>query len=255
MIDRQLKEYGIDVRYETELKSIEGNDELGVQRVVTNHDEEIQCEFVGITVGVKPNIDFISGSGIDINIGILVDRFLETSIPGIYAIGDCAEIRSPDEGRRAIEPVWYTGSIMGRTVAANICGDQTEYHPGTWYNSAKFFDIEYQVYGNIPPIVPDHLETIYWEHPDGKKSIRLNWEKDTGIIIGFNLMGIRYRQEVCEHWIREQAHIHQVLEQLSLANFDPEFERRYESRVVDTYNRKFNQNVSLKKKKSFSISA
>lgn len=231
MVNRHLQEYGIDLRLSTELDSIidDGSGQVGA--VLTKSGEQIECGFVGLTAGVSPNIAFLEHSGIEINRGVLVDQFLQTNIPDIYAVGDCAEIRLPQLGRKAIEPVWYTGRIMGETLAYTVCGDPTPYDPGIWFNSAKFFDIEYQIYGQVPPNMPGDLATIYWEHPQGKKSIRLVYERATRAVVGFNLMGVRFRQEVCEQWIAAKAPIDQVVVDLKKANFDPEFYRRYEKEV------------------------
>ena len=250
MINRHIREHGIDLRLNTELKEITGDAAGKVSEVFTNHGDRIACQFAGLTVGVSPNIDFLQESGIKLNRGVLVNEWLETSEKDIYAIGDCAELQQPDSGRRAIEAVWYTGRMMGQTVAQTICGVKTAYKPGIWFNSAKFFDIEYQVYGDVPAVLPAHLETLYWEHPEGRKSVRINFEKNGGAVTGFNLMGVRYRQEVCEKWIKERTPISQVLENLSLANFDPEFFRQYEPDIVDQYNRQNNINIRLSSKRS-----
>ena len=55
-------------------------------------------------------------------------------------------------------------------------------------------------------------------------------------MLGFNLLGIRYHQDVCERWILERRSIDYVLQHLRQANFDPEFHRRYEHAVVQAYN-------------------
>lgn len=231
MVNRHLREHGIDLRLSTELESIidDGTGQVGA--VLTKSGERIECGFVGLTAGVSPNIAFLENSGIEINRGILVDQFLQTNLPDIYAAGDCAEVRMPQAGRKAIEPVWYTGRIMGETLAYTVCGDPTPYDPGIWFNSAKFFDIEYQIYGQVPANMPDELATIYWEHPQGKKSIRLVYERASHAVVGFNLMGVRFRQEVCEQWIAAKTPIDQVVVDLKKANFDPEFYRRYEKEV------------------------
>jgi len=83
-----------------------------------------------------------------------------------------------------------------------------------------------------------------------KKSIRVVFDKQSGKTEGFNLMGIRYRQDVCEKWIRIGAPVEAVLEQLGLANFDPEFFDQYETDLVDIYNRQFGKNIRLKQKRS-----
>ena len=182
--------------------------------------------------------------------GVKVNEYLETNIPGVYAIGDCAELTTPAPGRRPIEAIWYTGRMMGETVAYHICEKPVPYNPGIWFNSAKFLDIEYQVYGDVPSKLKDHQESIYWAHEDGTKSIRLVYHQENRTIEGFNLLGIRYRHEVCERWIQEKTTMESVLSNLSLANFDPEFFKMYEQQIVDLYNQQTGSNLKLKSKRS-----
>jgi NADPH-dependent 2,4-dienoyl-CoA reductase/sulfur reductase-like enzyme len=257
MINRHLREHGIDLRLETELKEAWGDRNTNrVKAAVTNRGEKIECGFVGLTVGVRPNVDFLHFSGIELGKGVLVNEYLQTNLPDIFAAGDCAELRNPPPGRRPIEAVWYVGRMMGETAARNIAAPLaspasrlTPYAPGVWFNSAKFFDIEYQVYGDIRPQLPDNQETLYWEHPGGRHSIRINWDKNTGAVAGFNLMGIRYRHEVCEKWIQEKRNIEDVLQNLSIANFDPEFFHQYEREVLAVYAQKTGREVVLKRKR------
>ena len=249
MINRHIEEHGIDLRLSTELKEIWGEKGGRVKMVLTNKGEKIHCQFVGLTVGVSPNIDFLRFGEIELAKGILVNDFLETSVPDVYAIGDCAQLRQPMEGRRPIEAVWYVGRMMGETVAHTICGNETKYNPGIWFNSAKFFDIEYQVYGTVLAKAPEHHASIYWEHPAGRNSIRIVYDKNNNAVIGFNLMGVRYRHEVCEKWIQEKTHIEEVLQNLGIANFDPEFYKEYEEEVINIYNRQTGNNLQLKKKR------
>jgi NADPH-dependent 2,4-dienoyl-CoA reductase/sulfur reductase-like enzyme len=266
MINREIVRNGIDLRLATELDAIfDENNDGKVDALQIKNGEKLSCQFVGLTVGVSPNIDFLkntplptsSGSAISINRGIKVNNYLETNQLGVYAIGDCAELETPQAGRRPIEAIWYTGKMMGETVAYNIVGKKVKYNPGIWFNSAKFFDIEYQVYGDIRAEKPQEHETIYWEHSDGKRAIRINFDKNTDGtsrenregVVGFNLMGIRYRHEVCEKWLREKTPIETVLQNLGLANFDPEFYKEYEQEVVDIYNQKFQKNLQLRTKR------
>ncbi len=253
MINRHIIANGIDLRLREELQEIKGKDGKVSSMICKNSGEEIECEFVGLTVGVSPNFEFINSSGISTNRGIIVNEYLQTSADSIYAIGDCAELSQPVSGRRPIEAVWYTGRMMGKTVAQTICNEATKYNPGIWFNSAKFFDIEYQVYGDIPAKTPEHITSLYWQHPTENKAIRINYETLTGIVTGFNLMGIRYRHLVCEKWIAERTNIETVIEHLSLANFDPEFFDEYERAFVDLYNQKNNKSIHLKTKRDLGM--
>ena len=253
MINKHILDNGIDLWLNEELLEIRGKNDKVTSIVCKNSGEEITCEFVGLTVGVSPNIDFVKSSDIAINRGIIVEEYLQTSVEDIYALGDCVELSNPNQGRRAIEAVWYTGRMMGKTVAKTICDEPTKYNPGIWFNSAKFFDIEYQVYGDIPAKTPDNITSLYWQHPTENKAIRINFETSTGAVTGFNLMGIRYRHAVCEKWIADKTDIETVIKNLSLANFDPEFFDQYESEFVKMYNQKTGKSLTLKSKRKLSM--
>ncbi len=250
MVNRHIREHGIDLRLESELNEVlDDNNDGKVDAILMKNGEKIACGFVGLTVGVSPNVDFVKNTALKINKGIVVNEYLETNMPDVYAIGDCAEIETPQSGRRPIEAIWYTGRMMGETVAYNILNKKVKYNPGIWFNSAKFLDIEYQVYGDIRAQLADNQATIYWEHADGKKGIRITYDKNEGNVVGFNLMGVRYRHEVCEKWIKDKTPIETVLRDLGLANFDPEFYKEYENEVVQIFNRQTGKNLQLKTKR------
>lgn len=253
MINKHILDNGIDLRLNEELQEIKGQNGKVSSMICKNSGKEIACEFVGLTVGVSPNIDFLKPSGITINRGIVVDEYLETSAKDVYALGDCVELSNPNPGRRPIEAVWYTGRMMGKTVAQTICDNPTKYDPGIWFNSAKFFDIEYQVYGDIPAKNPDNITSLYWQHPTENKAIRINYDNTTYVVTGFNLMGIRYRHAVCEKWIGEKTNIETVIENLSLANFDPEFFEEYENAFINMYNQKNGKSLKLKAKRKLNM--
>ncbi len=254
MINRHILEHGIDLRLQTELDHIiDENNDGKLDAIQVKNGEKLPCQFVGLTVGVSPNVDFLKNTPLSINRGIKVNNYLETNQLDVYAIGDCVELETPQPGRRPIEAIWYTGKMMGETVAYSIVGKKVQYNPDIWFNSAKFFDIEYQVYGDIRAMKPDEHETIYWEHADGKHAIRINFDKNTEGVVGFNLMGVRYRHEVCEKWIKEGSKVEMVLQNLGLANFDPEFYKEYEQEVVNIYNQKFNKSLQLKTKRGLNM--
>jgi len=250
MVTRHIIANGIDLRLETELKEIVDDGSGKACAVITNKGDRIDCGYVGLTAGVHPNINCLKGSEIEMDKGILVNQKLETNIPDVYAIGDCAQQREPLPGRRPVEAIWYTGRMMGETVAHTICSKPTDYDPGLWFNSAKFFEIEYQIYGTVMAKAPEDHAQLYWEHPDGDKAIRLVYDKNDNNLLGFHLMGVRYRHEVCEKWIKEKTSIETVLSDLSLANFDPEFYQMYEADLLNLYNHQSGKQLTLKKKRN-----
>ena len=248
MINRHIREHHVDLRLSTELKEILPDENGRARAVVTGTGEEIACQFVGLTAGVSPNIGFLEGSGIETNRGILVDPFLETNVKDVYALGDCAEFKEPNGERRPIEQVWYTGRMMGEALAETICNQPTRYNPGHWFNSAKFFDIEYQTYGWVWAKPKESENDFYWEHPEGKICLRLRWDKATGKLLGVNNFGFRLRHHAFDKWFKEERTVHYVLEHLRDANFDPEFYKQHEQHIVDQFNTENDSNISLKKK-------
>lgn len=251
MINRHILENHIDLRLGVNLKEIK-SDENGqcCSVVIAETGEEIECDVVGLTAGVSPNIDFIKGSEIETNRGVLVNRFLETSVKDVYAIGDCAEQREAIGNRRPIEAVWYTGRMMGETLAQTLCDNKIEYKPGHWFNSAKFFDIEYQTYGWVfsERNKKDNESHFHWMHKDDHMCITIAYDKDSKKFLGINTFGIRMRHEIFDKWLTEERDVHHVLEYLADANFDPEFYKAHEKEIVAKFNAENNTNIQPKKK-------
>ena len=235
LIGNHLHKHGITLKFNTELKEIQSIDQLSVHSVVTKQNETIDCQFLGITTGVKPNINFLKNSSIEIEKGILVNEFLETNVPDIFAAGDCAQFRFAKTGEAPIEQLWYTGKMQGETLANTICGNKTTYDRGIWFNSAKFFDLEFQTYGKVLPEITHEQESFYWAHENGKISFRANYNKSDRSIIGFNFIGIRFRQVIAEQWIREQKEIEYVIDNLKQGWFDPEFSDAHDKKIAKSF--------------------
>jgi len=250
MLNEHILEHHIDLRLSTNLVEIISDENGRAKAVTTDKGDTIECNFVGLTAGVSPNIDFLKESGIDLGRGVKVNRFLETNIEDIYAIGDCAEQHESIGNRRPIEAVWYTGRMMGETVAQSISGNRIEYKPGFWFNSAKFLDVEYQTYGWVfsEKIKKDYEKHFHWRHPKEKICITVAYHAETKEFLGINTFGIRMRHEIFNRWMTENRNVDYVMEFLRDANFDPEFYVQYESDIVSKFNSELGTSIVPKKK-------
>ena len=235
MIAEHIKSHGIDLRTETELDKIIPDENGRVKAIMTKSGEQIDCQLVGLCAGVRPNIDFLKDSGLASNKGILVNSYLETDIPNVYAIGDCAEQQEAIGQRKPVEAVWYTGRMMGETLALTLTGKKSRYNPGNWFNSAKFFDIEYQTYGWVWPKPKENEQHFHWQHKDGTKAITISFDRYTNQFLGINTFGIRMRHKVLDRWLTEKRKINYVLANLKQANFDPEFYNRHEATIFKSF--------------------
>ena len=120
----------------------------------------------------------VKSSKVETGRGILVNDYLETNVPDVYAAGDCVEFKEREPGRFRFEQLWYTGRMHGEAIAQTICGKRTKYERGVWFNSAKFLDIEYQTYGFVAAKLREGETNFYWEHKSGKKAVRFVYKND-----------------------------------------------------------------------------
>ena len=144
LVGKHIAEHHINLLTETEMKEIVSDENGRVKSIITVKGEEIACQFVGLTAGVSPNVDFLKNTELNIDRGVLVNEYMETNLPDVYALGDCAQFINPKEKHPPVEQLWYTAKMQGKGLAKTICGEKTIYNRGIWFNSAKFLDIEYQ---------------------------------------------------------------------------------------------------------------
>lgn len=251
LVGQHIEKHGIKVLYETGLKEIIGDSNGDVQSVITTKGDTIKSPVIGITTGVTPNINFLVNSGIEADKGILVNKYFETNVTDIYAIGDCAQFREAVNGRKTIEQVWYTGRMHGETLAQTIGGAKTAYNPGPWFNSAKFLDLEYQTYGTVLSQLKDGEVFFDWKHPKKEIAFTAVYNALSKQFIGVNTFGLKLRHEYLDKWLQDAVTIDFVLSNLTTAIFDKEFSINYAAEIVRDYNQKTGALVQLKSKKSF----
>ena len=232
LIEYQIRKHGVKLYFNTEVKAFEGNEKNELVGIETSNNERILSQYAAITIGVKPNLSF-ELEGLDINKGIKVDEYLQTNIADVFAVGDCAELASPANGRRAIEAVWYTARQMGETLGKTLAGNKTRYEQGNWFNSAKFFDLEYQTYGLVPAVCGANESDFYFEK-DGKL-IRIVYAQDSRLFLGINTWGIRLRHDFFEKILNQKRPIDFVIDKIEFAFFDPEFYPTYGKEIKSTF--------------------
>lgn len=246
VVEAELRRHHIALQLNTELKAIEGDSSGRVCAITSGAGERLPAQLVGLTAGVSPNLELAAQiPGLQTKRGVRVDRWLRTSCHSVFAAGDCAELLGED-GAGRVEQLWYTGRMQGE-AAANSIGwmllrdvafqsldrQASAYERGIWFNSAKFFQIEYQTYGFVPNN-PEPTRSHVWTSADHRRLIRLCWD-ESGAISGFNFLGLRYRQEICVDWIKNRRAASAVAAELHKANFDPEFSARFEGEFLQSF--------------------
>lgn len=120
---------GVDVHTSTRVLGIEtGRDGSTRFRLACEPVDDIDADLVVVAAGVKPATGYLEGSGIEIGQGVVVNDFLESSVPGIYAAGDTCEGMDWGTGQRAVHAIQPVAAETGRTAALNMCGQPTRHH-------------------------------------------------------------------------------------------------------------------------------
>ena len=115
LLQRDLERSGITVLTKAQTEAIVGNNH--VKAVQLADGRELAADLVVFAVGVRPNIDLARAAGLDVNRGIIVDDFMATSEPGIFAVGECIEHHGQTFG--LVGPLWE----QARVCAGALCGD------------------------------------------------------------------------------------------------------------------------------------
>lgn len=135
LLQRDLERSGVTVLTKAHTEAIVG--EARAQAVQLADGRELPADLVVFAVGVRPNIDLARAAGLDVNRGIVVDDFMATSEPGIFAVGECVEHRGETFG--LVAPLWD----QARVCAAVLCGGRPEpYVAPAPYTSLKVTGID-----------------------------------------------------------------------------------------------------------------
>ncbi len=122
-----------------EQKAVEFTSKSGLATSVkTDKGEQIFGDLFGVGIGIKLNTDFLENSGLKIDRGILVNEFLETSVPDVYAAGDVAEFNDLVLGGRHLTGHIESAQFQGRTAGRNMAGAHEAFSQVTAYDTEIF---------------------------------------------------------------------------------------------------------------------
>ncbi len=143
--EAEHRAHGVDIRLETGLEAIEGEERVTGVRLAGG--DVIACEIVIAGIGIVPSVGPLIAAGAAGANGVEVDPFCRTSLPDVYAIGDCAAHASPYAGGAVIrlESV-QNANDMANTAAKAICGDPQAYEAVPWFWSNQY-DLRLQTVG------------------------------------------------------------------------------------------------------------
>jgi NAD(P)H-nitrite reductase large subunit len=122
-----------------------------VERVHLDDGEWIDADLVVVGKGIQPNVEWLAGSGVRVGRGIATDLCGRTSVPGIFAAGDCAETTDPLTGQPSISGIWPVAYETGRAAGSAAVGVERPSGGALRMNASRFFEVPVISIGEVRP--------------------------------------------------------------------------------------------------------
>ncbi len=116
--------------------------------------ERFSADTVVVCIGIRPNVGFLKGSGLEIGRAVRVERKQQTNIPGIYAAGDCCEGFEMQSGTYKHVGVWANAQNQGRVAGINMAGGNEEFSSNLLLNLAHYLHVDFLSIGDITTCCP-----------------------------------------------------------------------------------------------------
>ena len=140
---------GVDVRTGRDAVEVVGSGR--VEGVQMDNGELLAADLVLVAKGIVPNVEWLRPSGLRIGRGISVDLSGRTSVPGIFAAGDCAEAPDPLTGRLSLSGIWPVAYEMGRAAGSTAVGIERASAGALRMNASRFFGESIISVGEVRP--------------------------------------------------------------------------------------------------------
>jgi NAD(P)H-nitrite reductase large subunit len=193
------------------------DDPTKVGGVVMTDNTEIPCDLVIVAIGVVPRTELVKDTPLKISRGIMVDRFMRTSIPDVFACGDVAEAYDFLIDKNRLLPLWPLAYLGGRVAGLNMTGKKIEYEGGTIMSSLKYFELPIIAVGDINPqnmIGYDELVELKPEKTIYKKILLKN-----NIIVGFIFLGEIEKAGILFRLLKNHVDVSEIKDNLLSEDF------------------------------------
>ena len=189
LMQRHLESHGINFYLNDSAARFEEN------KAFLKSGAEVDFDILVLAVGVRANISLVREAGGEVNRGILVDEQMQTSLPGIFAAGDCTESLDISSQEKKVMAILPNANMQGQTAGTNMAGKKAAFDKGIPMNSIGFFGLHAMTAGS-------YEGELYEEKTEN--SIKRLYVKDD-LLKGFILIGCDERAGIYTSLIREQV--------------------------------------------------
>jgi NADPH-dependent 2,4-dienoyl-CoA reductase/sulfur reductase-like enzyme len=148
IVEHRLQDEGVTIHHHTELAEI--LEKRGRVAGVRAKDGRLfKCDLVAIAIGIRPRKELAEVSGLEADRGIVVNEYLQTSDPDIYAAGDVAQVFDPFTGKSVLDSLWGPAREQGTTAGLNMCGLRQPYYKLVPFNVTRLANLTTTIIGLV----------------------------------------------------------------------------------------------------------
>jgi NADPH-dependent 2,4-dienoyl-CoA reductase/sulfur reductase-like enzyme len=185
MIKDWCEKQGVRVFTGTRVETIETHAPL---RVRLSNGQQLECDLVISATGVKPNIGFLEQSGVKCLLGVLTDEHMQTTVPGVYAAGDCAEAFDKVSGKTIVSAIQPNAAEQARVAGLNMVGQRAELRGVTQINVLDTLGLISTSFGDWQGVPGgEHVELTDRVGSGGGRHLSLQFDGDR--LVGCNSIG------------------------------------------------------------------
>lgn len=173
-IERRITQKGVQLALGSALASVE---ETGDGFICSMTDgSTVQADLIVLCIGTRTNVSLADPAEVTVNKGIVVDHDMQTSVPGIYAAGDCCEGEELQSNTSMIIGLWANAAHQGATAGANMAGGKAEFDGNFLHNITHFMDMDFIGFGDNrltgQVVTSGHIESgLYVEAVIGEQGL------------------------------------------------------------------------------------
>ncbi|MBT9169555.1 MAG: NADH-dependent phenylglyoxylate dehydrogenase subunit epsilon [Syntrophomonadaceae bacterium] len=221
ILQKAILQKGLELTFNQDAVRVEGGNGL-TGRVILEDGWEYKAQLVVAGKGVSPRKELIEAAGGSVRAGVVVNEFLETSLPGVYAAGDVAEVTNIVTGQPVVSTLWPSAVVQGRIAGYNMAGEKRSYAGAIIpMNSVDLFGIAMVSLGmTIPPI--EGYQVLIHYYPEKGVYRKIVLKED--VVVGAILIGEIEKAGVLNTLIGQKIPVGELKEKLeekifSYANF------------------------------------
>ncbi|HTY75765.1 MAG TPA: FAD-dependent oxidoreductase [Candidatus Nanoarchaeia archaeon] len=207
LVEAIVRKAGVNIVTGQSVQKITGKPEndVVVGGVVLTKGDTVMCDMVIVAIGVIPRTELVIGTAVKTNRGIVVDNYMQTNVPNIYASGDVAEAYDFILNQNRLLPLWPLAVLEGKVAGYNMAGKKTDYSGGTNMSSLKYFGIPIVSIGLANPKDDPLLEILTVQ--DISKGIYKKLVLKSNIIVGMTFLGDIERAGIYYYLLKNKVNV------------------------------------------------